>query len=295
MRHGRGHLVVAAAAATAATAGLAWVRRSAGADGRAPAGVRMLLLLVVVLRVWMLDRHGWVVMLALVLRNDGHGHAAVGGPIEMAEPEALDAGRGHHVVVLVHRPHRPRSVRIVQRLPTGIPTAMVRVHRLLVMGGMVILLLPIMMMLHRLDDSRVILDEWLHVCCRHGRWNLARAHGRTKRRRRRARCRDEPPAALGTPSRITAFAGCRGCSRGGSGLAAATRLVFVLGKLALMSRLLLLGQALPVTLGLLVLLTPLLTDNLGDFWICKAWVSEDHACLVVLAVENKGCWDGRRG
>jgi hypothetical protein len=65
-------------------------------------------------------------------------------------------------------------------------------------------------------------------------------------------------------------------------------LVPVVGILALVVLLLLLGKLLPLVLALLGLVAPLLADNLGDLWVGEPWVCLHHLGLVVLAVEDEG-------
>jgi hypothetical protein len=73
-----------------------------------------------------------------------------------------------------------------------------------------------------------------------------------------------------------------------SRLVSAPRLVSVVGELALVALLFLLGQQLPLVLALLGLQAPLLADDLGDLWVGEPRVLLHHLRLVVLAVKNEG-------
>lgn len=187
-------------------------------------------------------------------------------------------------------------MRVVRRLVAGVTAAIVLgVHRLSVVHVRVV-----RVMMHRLNHPRVVRDERLHArrppsshhgtaaaaatCSSPSRRTVSQARDSAERRRRRAGRGDVAPAALGTPAGVAALAYCGGCSRRRSTLAAAARLVLVLGELALVARLFLLGEAFPVALGLLVLLAPMLSNDLGNIWVRKAWILENHAGLVVLAV-----------
>jgi hypothetical protein len=87
---------------------------------------------------------------------------------------------------------------------------------------------------------------------------------------------------------VFAWSGGRACRLGAGVLVPAPRLVAVVGVLALVVLLLLLGKQLPLVLALLGLLTPLLADDLGDFWVSEPWVLLHHLGLVVLAVKDEG-------
>lgn len=104
-----------------------------------------------------------------------------------------------------------------------------------------------------------------------------------------------PATTLGTPSQILARTRCSSRSSSRAVFAAAARLVLVLRVLALVPRFLFLGQAFPVVLCLVGLFAPVLANDFGDVWIREAWVFVNYAGLVVLPVEDEGCWDGRSG
>lgn len=126
------------------------------------------------------------------------------------------------------------------------------------------------------------------------------ARGRSRERsRRRPRGRDVPPAAL------EAAAGILAVRRHGSGVAAVVaaahavrvllvaappRLVPVVGELVAVADLLLLGEPLPAGLDVVGLLAPLLADQLRDLRVREPRVLRCYLGLVVLAVEDEGCW-----
>lgn len=100
-----------------------------------------------------------------------------------------------------------------------------------------------------------------------------------------------PSTTLGTPSLVLARARCCGRSGSRAVFAAAARLVLVLRVLALMPRFLLLSQAFPVVLGLVVFFTPGLANDFRNVWIGETRIFVHHAGLVMLPIEYESCRD----
>lgn len=107
-----------------------------------------------------------------------------------------------------------------------------------------------------------------------------------ERRRRGSRRGYIAAAALRAVARVLAGRGERSviCR-----LASASRLVSVVGVLALVADLLLLREPLPVVLDVLGLLPPLLADELRYLRVRESGVTCRDLPLVVLSVKNEGC------
>lgn len=225
-------------------------------------------------------------------------------------PPSHGRGRPPSLIVLLHRSQRFREVwwiirHLVPRIASSTNTAAVVMH----IHGPSVFWMRMRVMLRlvvwRLRQARAVCHKRLHAressstssrlpktssCTASTRWKaLARTRNSTERRRRCARRGNEAAAALVTPTWIAALAhGCC-CPRSRPALAASARLVLVLWKLTLVAGLLLVGESLPIVLGLLVLLAPVLADDLGDFRVGESWVDGDDAGLVMLTVENESC------
>lgn len=104
--------------------------------------------------------------------------------------------------------------------------------------------------------------------------------------RGRPRSGDIPSLALWTPPWV--FPRGRGSSGGWTTFPAAARLVFVLWILALVPGLFFLRKTFPVVFDFFSLLTPELTNDLGDIWVRQPGVFQDHTGLVMLAVKDEG-------
>lgn len=103
---------------------------------------------------------------------------------------------------------------------------------------------------------------------------------------------DIPSTTVGAP--IAAVAPSRGRSRRSSTSAAAARLVPVVRVVALVAGLFFFREALPVVLDVGGFLAPVVADDLGDVWVREAGELRHHVGLVVLAVEDEGCWEHKK-
>lgn len=142
-----------------------------------------------------------------------------------------------------------------------------------------------------------------HVPVRRARRRVTAHHGRVRKRQQRVLGRgrrheggrrgprggDVAAAAVGTPVGILAGAD-GGTARGGAALVSSSRLVAVPGILDLVPQFFFFRELLPLVLYGFGLVAPLLADDFGDFRVGEPRVGLYHVGLVVLAVEDKGCF-----